>query len=71
LPFNVLWRRYTTAEMVMKLNHSTYPANEFVLREGDLPDVLIFVNKGVVVCHGRVHTVGAVHVDPLRGQVRD
>ena len=55
----------------MKLNHSTYPANEFVLREGDLPDVLIFVNKGVVVCHGRVHTVGAVHVDPLRGQVRD
>ena len=37
----------------------------------DLPDVLIFVNKGVVVCHGRVHTVGAVHVDPLRGQVRD
>ena len=48
------------AEMVMKLNHSTYPANEFVLREGDPPDRLIFINKGVVVCRGRVHTAGSI-----------
>lgn len=48
------------AELVMKLNHTTYPANEFVLREGEPPDRLIFINKGVVVCRGRVHTAGNV-----------
>jgi hypothetical protein len=43
----------------MELNHSTYPANELVMKEGDLPNHLIFINKGVVVSNGR-----AVQADP-------
>lgn len=48
------------AEMVMKLKHKTYPANEFVVREGDLADRLIFINKGVVVCRGRINVAGSI-----------
>ena len=48
------------AEIVMKLNHKTYPANEFLLHEGDPPNRLVFLNKGVVVCRGRVHVKGSI-----------